>query len=86
MCPEENDVFTIGHSSMQAEEFTGLLSDHDIKLLIDVRSQPVSGRFPHFNGTPLGGLVEGRGIGYLFLGEELGGRPDDLQHTAQTAS
>jgi uncharacterized protein (DUF488 family) len=77
MCLEKTKLFTIGHSSMAAGEFVRLLTDHDVNLLIDVRSRPVSGRFPHFNGTALSQILEGKGIRYLFLGEELGGRPDD---------
>ena len=73
----ENALFTIGHSSMESADFVRLLANHRIELLIDVRSQPVSGRFPHFNGVALQKTLESEGIAYLFLGEELGGRPDD---------
>ena len=73
----ENALFTIGHSSVEAAEFVRLLGEHRVELLIDVRSQPVSGRFPHFNGAALEKILESAGIAYLFLGEELGGRPND---------
>jgi len=73
----ENALFTLGHSSMESSGFVGLLTKRRIELLIDVRSQPVSGRFPHFNGAVLRQTLESEGIAYLFLGEELGGRPDD---------
>lgn len=71
------ELFTIGHSSMEEGEFTGLLRKNGVNLLIDVRSQPVSGRFPQFNGSVLAKALESNGIAYLFMGEELGGRPDD---------
>ncbi len=32
---------------------------------------------PHFNKTELAGRLSARNIGYLFLGKELGGRPQD---------
>lgn len=77
MSQDEKRLFTVGHSSMEADDFVRLLEKHAVKLLIDVRSQPVSGRFPHFNGAALSRILERNGIGYLLLGEELGGRPDD---------
>ena len=73
----ENAVFTIGHSSLESEAFLRLLGKHRIELVIDVRSQPSSGRFPHFNGAALEKALESAGMAYLFLGEELGGRPND---------
>jgi uncharacterized protein (DUF488 family) len=72
-----NQPFTIGHSSMEEGEFIRLLRKNGVKLLMDVRSQPVSGRFPQFNGSVLAKTLESNGIAYLFVGEELGGRPDD---------
>jgi uncharacterized protein (DUF488 family) len=62
---------------MEADEFVQLLGRHRVEILIDVRSQPVSGRFPHFTGATLQKILTGEGIDSLFLGEELGGRPDD---------
>ena len=44
---------------------------------VDVRSRPESSRFPHFSRYELEGSLREAGISYLFLGEELGGRPDD---------
>jgi uncharacterized protein (DUF488 family) len=72
-----NALFTIGHSSLDAEEFNRLLGEHGVELLVDVRSLPVSGRYPQFNGAVLEKNLENARIDYLFLGEELGGRPDD---------
>ena len=74
---EGSVVFTIGHSTTEASEFNRILLGQKVELLIDVRSQPASGRFPQFNGSVLERELERSGIGYLFLGEELGGRPDD---------
>lgn len=74
---DEKVLFTIGHSSMEAVEFLRLLGKYGVQLLIDVRSRPASGRFPHFSGAALQKTLESEGIDYLFLGEELGGRPGD---------
>lgn len=70
-------IFTVGHSSLEAAQFCELLSKHAVDLLLDVRSRPASARFPHFSGAALEKLLEAEGVAYLFLGDELGGRPDD---------
>ncbi len=70
-------LFTVGHSNLDFLQFVKLLQDRPVALLIDVRSQPRSGRFPQFSQPGLDKMIEDAGIGYLFLGEELGGRPDD---------
>jgi len=48
-----------------------------VKLLVDVRSVPRSSRFPHFDRIEMERRLGAAGIRYLFLGAELGGRPDD---------
>ncbi len=70
-------LFTIGHSNLDFSQFVHLLSRSGIQLVADVRSRPQSSRFPQFNQPGLQKLLEAEGIPYLFLGEELGGRPDD---------
>ena len=70
-------LFTVGHSNLDCLPFVQLLKDRSVDLLIDVRSQPRSGRFPQFSQPGFDKMIEDAGIGYLFLGEELGGRPDD---------
>ena len=42
----------------------------------DVRSAPVSRFSPHFNKTALAASLAGHDIDYVFLGKELGGRPE----------
>ncbi len=42
---------------------------------MDVRSAPYSRYVPHFNRPDLEEAVERRGVRYVYLGEELGGRP-----------
>ena len=73
-------IFTAGHSNRPLEEFLDLLEGAGIELLADVRAYPASRRHPHFGREPLSTALQGRGIGYLWLGRELGGhrtaRPD----------
>jgi len=70
-------LFTLGHSVMQSSAFLEILERHGISLVIDVRSKPQSYRFPHFDQAELEKTLSAGGIRYLFLGEELGGRPED---------
>ena len=50
-------VWTIGHSTRTFEEFSDLLSLHQIGLLVDVRTYPGSRRYPHFNKEHLEATV-----------------------------
>jgi len=70
-------LFTIGHSAAQLSVFLTALKQSDVNLLIDVRSRPRSRRFPHFDQIELEEALRMTGFRYLFLGEELGGRPED---------
>ena len=78
-------LYTIGHSTHPIAAFLGLLAEHDIALLVDVRSYPASRRWPHFNQAPLRKSVEAAGLNYCWLGA-LGGRRhskrSDSPHTA----
>ena len=74
--PMQPNLFTIGHSNHSEETFLGLLRAHLVQVLVDVRSQPYSGYSTHFNYEPLRQAMAAAGIKYLFLGRELGGRPD----------
>src|SRR3990172_10979502 len=69
-------LFTVGHSNLDFLPFVKLLQDQSVDLLIDVRSQPRSSRFPQFSQPGFDKTLEKAGIRYLFLGEELGGRPN----------
>lgn len=72
-------VFTIGHSVHSVERFIGLLNDHKIEVLVDIRSEPYSRKVPHFNKENLEKEIKKSGLKYLFLGKELGGRPRNRQ-------
>jgi uncharacterized protein (DUF488 family) len=70
-------VFTLGHSNHAIEHFLSLLRAHRIELLVDVRSTPFSRFNPQFNRQRLEASLREAGIGYLFLGDELGARSTD---------
>jgi len=65
-------IFTIGHSTRSLDELVGLLREHDISLLADVRTAPGSRRMPHFTKAALAVDLPTRGVEYAHL-PELGG-------------
>jgi len=69
-------IFTVGHSRHAADHFASLLRAHGIERVVDVRSHPTSKWAPQFSKAPLSQLVAARSIEYVFLGRELGGRPE----------
>jgi uncharacterized protein (DUF488 family) len=74
-----NALYTIGHSNHDLGDFLAILVHHGVETLCDVRSRPGSFRFPQFNREPLEAAAALVKIEYQFLGESLGGRPDDLR-------
>jgi len=68
-------LYTIGHSNHPIQAFISLLQQHNIRYLVDVRSQPYSRRYPQFNREDLSAALQGAGIIYIDLGRALGGRP-----------
>jgi uncharacterized protein (DUF488 family) len=70
-------IHTIGHSDHSTAELVDLLKQHHISLVVDVRSQPYSRWAPQLNRETLARDLEYAGLTYEFLGDTLGGRPDD---------
>ena len=70
-------VLTVGHSNHPPETFVNLLARHGVDEVVDVRSAPYSRYTPHFNHDALQNMLDDIGIGYTYLGGELGGRPAD---------
>lgn len=70
-------LWTIGHSNHSFERFLALLRASDIEAIADVRSWPRSRHAPWFDREPLAQALRGAGVSYVFLGHQLGGRPDD---------
>lgn len=70
-------LWTIGHSNHEAGHFLGLLGQHGIEAVADVRSQPYARYAEHFSQAPLRRLLVDADVTYVFLGKELGGRPQD---------
>jgi uncharacterized protein (DUF488 family) len=70
-------LFTIGHSNHSIKTFIELLQKHEITALVDVRSHPYSRHLPHFCQAQLKNYLEAEKMRYVFLGQELGARPED---------
>jgi uncharacterized protein (DUF488 family) len=58
-------IFTIGHSTRPIEEFIRLLGEHEIELLVDVRTIPKSRYNPQFNTEALRKSLQGAEIEYV---------------------
>ena len=71
------EVFTVGNSNTDFAGLATLLHQHGITAVADVRSQPYSRYLPHFSQRALKASLREAGIHYVFLGRELGARPDD---------
>src|SRR5260370_12316488 len=70
-------VHPVGHSKGTAERLLGLLSQHGIMVVADVRSQPYSRFNPQFNREELAAALKASNLEYVFLGQELGARSAD---------
>lgn len=69
-------LWSIGHSNHELGSFAALLRAHDIEVVADVRSSPWSRFAPQFNREALERSLARDGSEYVFLGTELGGRPE----------
>lgn len=69
-------ILTVGHSNHPVDRFLGLLKRCEVQVLVDVRSHPYSRFAPHFDSRALKEAVTKASVKYLFLGKELGGRPE----------
>lgn len=73
----ENAIFTIGYGKRDADQVIALLQRHNIAYLIDVRSRPYSRFKPEFSRRELTQRVQAAGLRYVYMGDTLGGQPDD---------
>jgi len=73
----DNAVYTIGHSNHLPDTFVRLLTEAEIEVLVDVRSNPSSLWASYANPHDLKQILKAAGIQYLYLGSMLGGRPSD---------
>jgi uncharacterized protein (DUF488 family) len=60
-------VYTIGHGRRSLDQLIGLLEEHGVRRLFDVRRMPRSATNPQFNSDTLVDALAARGIGYEHL-------------------
>ena len=71
-------IYSIGHSNHPPARFLALLRQYDIELIVDVRSSPYSRYVPHANRETLSRALAQASIGYAWLGDRLGGKPQGI--------
>jgi uncharacterized protein (DUF488 family) len=72
-------VYTLGHSAHPLSRFLELLRQHGVTLVVDVRSRPYSRWAPQYQRAALERELARAGLGYAYLGRELGGRPEGVE-------
>jgi uncharacterized protein (DUF488 family) len=70
-------VFTVGHGDGSFGDLQRRLAPHRVQMIVDVRSRPYSRHAPDFTRAELEQECAEAGIGYRWLGDRLGGLPDD---------
>ncbi len=70
-------IWTIGYGNRNMDDFIALLKHYNLEFVVDVRSAPYSNFNSDFSKSILRDILKKRGFGYLFMGDQLGGRPDD---------
>jgi uncharacterized protein (DUF488 family) len=79
-----NRIYTIGHSTRTLAELVGLLREHHVRRLADIRRFPGSQRHPHFSRESLEGSLPEHRIDYVHF-EDLGGRRAPSKQSPNTA-
>ena len=69
------DFFTIGHATRPVGEFTELLTDAEVRLVVDVRTVPRSRTNPQFDRDALASSLAGFDIDYRHIAALGGLRP-----------
>jgi ATP-dependent DNA helicase RecQ len=80
----QTTIYSIGYGARSLDELTDLLRRHGIEYLLDVRSRPYSRSKAEYCKAALEEALAGLGVRYVFMGETLGGLPDDADHAART--
>lgn len=70
-------IYSIGYGNRSIQAFIQLLKKFEIDLLVDVRTTPQSRYQPDYNSKSLELHLIHHQLRYLFLGKELGGKPND---------
>jgi uncharacterized protein (DUF488 family) len=74
--PGELEVYTFGHGPLPFAELEQRLTEQGIRTLIDVRAVPYSRHNPDVVKRRLEELCAVAGLGYVWMGDRVGGSPD----------
>ena len=70
-------IYTIGYGDRTFAQFVAVLEANAIAYLLDVRTAPYSRFKPEFSKDALAKALAEHNIRYVYIGDRLGGRPDD---------
>lgn len=70
-------LYSIGYGLRSPDEFLRLLNSYKIDHIADVRSNPYSKWNPDFCREPVEAFLKQKGIGYVYVGDMIGGIPKD---------
>jgi len=73
-----SSLYSIGHGQKTQDEFLSELKSFDISYLVDVRTSPYSKWVPQFNQGTIEGWLQQEGIRYIYMGDCIGGRPQNI--------
>ncbi len=71
------NIYTIGYGNIPVEVLIDLLKKYKIAILVDIRSRPYSKHRPEFRKKSLEGMIAKAGMQYIYLGDKLGGMPEN---------
>jgi uncharacterized protein (DUF488 family) len=77
MTGQHQPILTIGYGNRTIADFLRLLQKHGVRFVGDVRTTPYSRFSPDFSKDALVGHLHRIGIQYVYMGDSLGGNPDD---------
>src|ERR1043165_645816 len=69
---ERYTIWSVGHSNRSIKHFIEILHSIDIKILVDIRSHPVSSYCPQFNKSAMEASLVAAGMNYVHM-PQLGG-------------
>lgn len=71
-------INSLGHSNVPLQTFLDVLKKNHIEVIVDVRTIPRSRFCPHYNQNALERALGSENIKYLWRGENLGGRGENV--------
>ncbi|MGX8705755.1 MAG: DUF488 domain-containing protein [bacterium] len=74
----ENLIYTLGYTAFEPEQMIAALHEYGIHCLVDVRTVPASGRWPHYSKPVMVGWLKSAGLRYRHY-PEFGARQSDPQ-------